>query len=163
MYTHAAGGIRTQSQQTNGHTPRLDCTATGIATLAVTGWIFDRCAGVSCSVYTFLSETSAHTFTISWTWQCRCGIRVFCIDVHPCGFSYPETLLCILQQTTLGPSNMARHVTSSCSRCLCSSFRLEVDAVQCSRMWVNFSSVVGITCQETVLSHVTLCLAVFLA
>jgi len=116
---------------------------------------------ISRSVYTFVTGTWAHTFTMSWTLHGGC--RIFRSDLHPCRFSYLETLLCVLQQTTFRPSSMAGHVTSSCSSSQSSSLRLELEAIQRSRTWVNFSSVVGITWQKTVLSHVTLCVAVSLA
>jgi hypothetical protein len=40
---------------------------------------------------------------------------------------------------------MAGHVTSLCSRCQSSSVRLELEAIQCFRTWVNFSNVLGVS------------------
>jgi len=139
IYIHAPGGFEsTIPANERPQTHALDCAATGMATLTVTGWTFYHCAyiswsvytfvsGISWSLYTFVSGTWAHTLTMSWTSHGRC--RIFRSDVHPCRFSYPETLLCIFQQTTFGPSSMAGHVTSSCSRCQSSSVRLELEAI----------------------------------
>jgi len=130
---------------------QTDCNRLNILSLSFISW----------SLYTFVTGTWAHTFTMSWT--SHGGCRIFRSDVYPCRFSYLETLLCILQQTRFGPSSVAGHVTSSCSISQSSSLRLELEAIQRSRTWVNFSSVVGITWQKTILTRVTLCVAVFLA